>query len=160
LISSDPQLLTISLGPVVRLLGPAVCLLGPVVCLLGPVVCLLGPVVCLLGPVVCLLGPAVCLPGHAICLLGLVRRPLTRRKNTSLQGVTLPAPALLLLERRLQLREHLEEVSHQAERCGGRLRPVALVRDLAEAERYLRQRGEFTAIPGPARSRGPPAAAA
>jgi hypothetical protein len=46
------------------------------------------------------------------------------------------------------------------EHCGGRLRPVALVQDLAEAERYLRARGEFTTLPGPARSRGPPTAAA
>jgi type IV secretion system protein VirD4 len=46
------------------------------------------------------------------------------------------------------------------DRCGGRLRPVALVQDLAEAERYLRARGDFTPLPGPARSRGPPAAAA
>jgi len=48
----------------------------------------------------------------------------------------------------------------RCDRCGGRLRPVALVQDLAEAERYLRARGEFTPVPGPARSRGPPAAAA
>jgi hypothetical protein len=48
----------------------------------------------------------------------------------------------------------------RCERCGGRLRPVAVVLDLAEAERYLRARGEFTPLPGPARSRGPPAAVA
>jgi len=53
---------------------------------------------------------------------------------------------------------HIEAL--RCERCGGRLRPVALVQDLAEAERYLRARGEYTPVPGPARSRGPPAAAA
>jgi hypothetical protein len=53
---------------------------------------------------------------------------------------------------------HIEALS--CEHCGGRLRPVALVQDLAEAERYLRARGEFTTLPGAARSRGPPAAAA
>jgi hypothetical protein len=53
---------------------------------------------------------------------------------------------------------HIEAL--RCEHCGGRLRPVAVVQDLAEAERYLRARGEFTPVPGPARSRGPPAAAA
>ncbi len=47
----------------------------------------------------------------------------------------------------------------RCERCGGRMRPVALVTDPAEAERYLRHAGQFTPIPTPARSRGPPAAA-
>jgi hypothetical protein len=53
---------------------------------------------------------------------------------------------------------HIEAL--RCEHCGGRLRPVALIQDPAEAERYLRARGEFTTLPGPARSRGPPAAAA
>jgi hypothetical protein len=53
---------------------------------------------------------------------------------------------------------HIEAL--RCDRCGGRLRPIALIQDLAEAERYLRERGEFTPLPGPARSRGPPAAAA
>jgi hypothetical protein len=53
---------------------------------------------------------------------------------------------------------HIE--AERCDRCGGRLRPVALVQDLAEAERYLRARGEYTPIPRLARSRGPPAAAA
>ena len=48
----------------------------------------------------------------------------------------------------------------RCERCGGRLRPVAVVLDLAAAERYLRARGDFTPLPGPTRSRGPPAALA
>ena len=48
----------------------------------------------------------------------------------------------------------------RCQRCGGRLHPVALVRDLAEAERYLRAIGEFTPLPTLARSRGPPAAVA
>jgi hypothetical protein len=65
---------------------------------------------------------------------------------------------------RLPWAELLRRVWHldalRCDRCGGRLRPVALVQDLAEAERYLRQRGEFTPLPGPARSRGPPAVAA
>ena len=47
----------------------------------------------------------------------------------------------------------------RCERCGGRMQPVALVLDPAEAERYLRHTGEFTPLPAPARSRGPPAAA-
>src|SRR5208282_2096828 len=53
---------------------------------------------------------------------------------------------------------HIEAL--RCDHCGGRLRPVAVVRDLAEVERYLRQRGEFTTLPSAARSRGPPAAAA
>ena len=53
---------------------------------------------------------------------------------------------------------HIEAL--RCEHCGGRLRPVAVVQDLAEAERYLRARGEFTPVPGPARSRGPPLVAA
>ena len=47
----------------------------------------------------------------------------------------------------------------RCDRCGGRLRPVALVLDPAEAERYLRQIGQFTPLPGPTRSPGPPAVA-
>jgi hypothetical protein len=53
---------------------------------------------------------------------------------------------------------HIEAL--RCDRCGERVRPVALVQDLAEAERYLRARGEYTPVPGPARSRGPPAATA
>jgi hypothetical protein len=48
----------------------------------------------------------------------------------------------------------------RCERCGGRLRPVAVVLDTAEAERYLRSIGEFEPLPTQARSRGPPAAVA
>ena len=48
----------------------------------------------------------------------------------------------------------------RCESCGGRLHPVALVRDLAEAERYLLQTGEFAPLPIQARSRGPPTPAA
>ncbi len=40
------------------------------------------------------------------------------------------------------------------------MRPVALILDPAEAERYLRHAGPFTPLPAPARSRGPPAAIA
>ena len=47
----------------------------------------------------------------------------------------------------------------RCERCGGRMRPVALIQDLAEAERYLRQTGQYTPLPAAARSRGPPAVA-
>ena len=47
----------------------------------------------------------------------------------------------------------------RCERCGGRMKPVALIQDLAEAERYLRQTGQYTPLPAAARSRGPPAVA-
>jgi hypothetical protein len=52
---------------------------------------------------------------------------------------------------------HLEAM--RCERCGGRLRPVAIIQDLAEAERYLRHAGQFTPLPAPARSRDSPAVA-
>lgn len=39
------------------------------------------------------------------------------------------------------------------------MNPLAVVQDPAEAERYLRHRGDFTAVPFPARARAPPAAA-
>lgn len=47
----------------------------------------------------------------------------------------------------------------RCERCGGRMKPVALIQDLAEADRYLRQTGQYTPLPAAARSRGPPAVA-
>lgn len=49
--------------------------------------------------------------------------------------------------------------SLRCERCGGRLHPVAVVLDSAEAQRYLRAIGEFSPLPTLARSRGPPAVA-
>jgi hypothetical protein len=49
--------------------------------------------------------------------------------------------------------------SLRCERCGGRMQPVAVVLDPAEAERYLRHVGQFTPIQFPTRSRGPPAVA-
>ena len=45
---------------------------------------------------------------------------------------------------------HLEAL--RCDRCAGRLRPVAIVQNPAEAESYLRARGEFTPVPGPART--------
>jgi len=47
----------------------------------------------------------------------------------------------------------------RCDRCGGRMKPVALVQDRAEAERYLRQTGQYMPLPAAARSRGPPAIA-
>ncbi len=84
--------------------------------------------------------------------VGLLAREYRVNRSKSTVATRVPWAELL---RRVW---HLEAL--RCERRGGRLRPVALIQDPAAAERYLRARGEFTTLPGPARSRGPPAAAA
>ena len=70
---------------------------------------------------------------------------------------TRSAPTRLPWAKLLRRVWHLDAL--RCERCGGRVRPVALIQDLAEAERYLRHTGQFTPLPVAARSRGPPAVA-
>ncbi len=97
------------------------------------------------------------------------RRIMPRRSLATASLVTPPVPheschPKSSVPTRVPWAELLRRVWHidalRCDRCGGRLRPVALVQDLAEAERYLLARGEFAPVPRPARSRGPPAAAA
>jgi hypothetical protein len=84
------------------------------------------------------------------------RRPPSNAVPSSAEGKLPVAPTPTRVPWAELLRRVFDIDALRCSRCEGRMAPVALVEEPAEAERYLRARGLYFPLHPAARSRGPP----